>query len=202
MQPVLYGLSFGLLLAVLVGPVFFLLLQTSIEKGFKKAILVAFGILLSDITYILLIRYGIGQLFETAEFQNNIAIVGGVILFLFGAFSIYRSRLPMKLNVRAIDTKGFLRFIFKGYAINALSPFVPLFWIATMSMATVDYGFRDVDLLLFFASVIAVVVSTDLLKAYLAGRLRSFVTPRLYKIMNILVGLVLMGFGIRMFLVN
>jgi len=48
MEAVFNGVIYGLVLAVLVGPVFFTLIQTSIERGFKSGVYVAIGISLSD----------------------------------------------------------------------------------------------------------------------------------------------------------
>ena len=42
-----------MLLSFLIGPVFFVLLETSIKKGAKHAILIDIGVLLSDVLYLL-----------------------------------------------------------------------------------------------------------------------------------------------------
>ena len=52
MDIVINGLLFGLLLCVLIGPVFFALIQNAIEKGFYSGFFMAIGIALSDAFYI------------------------------------------------------------------------------------------------------------------------------------------------------
>ncbi|MTI20733.1 LysE family translocator [Fulvivirga sp. RKSG066] len=195
---VVNGVLFGLLLAILIGPVFFTLIQTSIEKGFSKAILVAVGIALSDISYIVLAYFGISKFLKSSGYDASVAYLGGAILIGFGLASFFRSRKVVNLSAKSIEAKGFFRYVIKGFIINGLSPFVLLFWVGAMGLATAEYNYTGFDLALFFAVIIVVVLLTDLLKAYLAGKLRSFFTPRLFKILNIVVGTALCLFGLRL----
>lgn len=194
---VVNGFIFGLLLAILIGPVFFTLIQTSIEKGFKKAVLVAAGIVLSDISYILLAYFGVSKFLQQSGYDQNVAYAGGAILIVFGIASFFRKG-GVGLSSHAVQAKGFFRYIFKGFLINGISPFVFIFWVGAMSLATAEYKYHGGDLLLFFVVIILVVIATDLLKAHLAGKLRSYFTPRLFKILNVIVGVALCLFGLRM----
>ena len=197
---VVNGLLFGLVLSVLIGPVFFTLLQTSIEKGFDKAILVAIGIFFSDLFYINLAYFGLSQVIKKSSYNAWIGYAGGVILIVFGIFSLFKSRkTSTPAGNTAVTAKGFFRYVVKGFVINGISPFVLIFWLGAMSMATIEYGYYGKQLVLFFGLILLVVFCTDLLKAYLAGKLRSLITPRLFRILNIIVGLSLIGFGLRMF---
>lgn len=192
------GVVYGLILAVLIGPVFFTLIQTSIEKGFKKAILVAVGIVISDFLYINLSYFGLSQLLDKENYKEWIGYSGGIILLAFGLFSLFKSRKAPAIQ-KSVDAKGFFRYIIKGFAINGISPFVLLFWLGTMSMATLEYGYQGLELVLFFGAILFTVLTTDIIKAYLAGKLRALLTPQLFNILNIIVGLALIVFGIRMF---
>ncbi|MEQ8927793.1 MAG: LysE family transporter [Fulvivirga sp.] len=195
----LNGLFFGLTLAVMLGPVFFTLLQTSLEKGFSKAVIVAVGVSIGDIMLILLAYFGLSKLIGFQENKIVIAYVGSIILAVFGVASILKSRKPFNPKIDAArEVKGFFRFFFKGLLINAISPFVPIFWIGTMSLATVEYGYSGTTLFVFFATIIAVVFLTDLLKAFLANKLSVLITSRVMQIMNVLVGVILIIFSIRM----
>ncbi|UII32620.1 LysE family translocator [Fulvivirga ulvae] len=199
---VVNGLIFGLVLAILIGPVFFTLLQTSIEKGFDKAILVAIGIFFSDLVYISLAYFGLSKVIKNSEYNEWIGYVGGVILIVFGIVSLFKSRRKTAVVHRSVSAKGFFRYIFKGFIINGISPFVLLFWLGAMSMATIEYGYSDETLIVFFGIIMIIVFITDVLKAYLAGKLRALITPRLFTILNVAVGLALIAFGIRMFVYN
>ncbi|UII27261.1 LysE family translocator [Fulvivirga maritima] len=194
------GALFGLLLMVLVGPVFFTLIQTSLEKGFNKAILVALGIFFSDAMFIGLAYLGVSQFVNKSGYNAWIGYIGGVILTIFGIYYLVKFRRPVNMSAKSVSVKGTFRFIFKGFLINGISPFVLLFWVGAMSLATVRYGYHGHKLLGFFLTIMIIALSSDIMKAYLAGKLRRLFTPRLFKILNLVVGLAMIGFGIHMFI--
>jgi threonine/homoserine/homoserine lactone efflux protein len=94
-----------------------------------------------------------------------------------------------------------LRYILKGFIINGFSPTVLFFWVGTISLVSLDFGYsHGNDFYIFFGAVLATVFLTDVLKAFLSDRLRNLITPRFIKITNIVLGLVLIVFGIRLML--
>ncbi|MCE7863544.1 MAG: LysE family translocator [Bacteroidetes bacterium CHB5] len=201
MDIVFNGLKLGLVLAVLVGPVFFTILQTSVERGFWSGVLVSLGVSVSDMIYVAICYFGLVQFIHDPSFKMYLAYVGGGILVLFGLYHLLvKSRRPLRPFGAANERKTY-RYIFKGFVINALSPMVPVFWIGAISVASLDFGYtRGYEFLFFFAVVLATVLATDLLKAYLADKLRRLVTKRLMMILNIVVGVCLFGFGIKLWL--
>ena len=54
MDLILKGIVTGFVLSIMIGPVFFVLLETSIRRGVKAAIAFDLGVLLNDIFYILI----------------------------------------------------------------------------------------------------------------------------------------------------
>lgn len=80
MEVILKGIISGIVLAFLVGPVFFTILQTSIERGFGSGALVAIGVSLNDAFYITLTYLGIYQIFDRGNFREYLAYFGGIVL--------------------------------------------------------------------------------------------------------------------------
>ena len=195
---ILKGLSLGLLLAILIGPVFFTLIQTSIEKGFPQAFAVALGIACSDIFYIAVSYFGLSRLFNSQWFKDYLGIAGGAILILFGLYSLLKKRNRSTQAVAVDKNGGYTKSFLKGLIVNGVSPFVVIFWIGVVSMVSVEYDFSQNQIISFFVVVITTVFITDLTKAYLAGRLRSLINTRSLKIMNTVVGIVLILFGLRL----
>ena len=87
MDVILNGFISGLILALLIGPVFFTILQTSIERGFPSGAFVAIGVSISDAFYITLAYLGIYKLFDTGDFREYLAYFGGVVLLIVLIFS-------------------------------------------------------------------------------------------------------------------
>jgi hypothetical protein len=78
---------------------------------------------------------------------------------------------------------------------------VLFFWIATVGVATTRLGYdTNKEASIFFGSIVGTVFTTDLIKAKLADKLRLIITPRVIKVMNIILGIVLVVFAGRLIL--
>ncbi len=200
---VLNGIKFGLILALLIGPVFFTIIQTSVEKGFWNGAWVAVGVSLSDVFYVSICYLGMAQVLEDGEFRMYLAYTGGAILILFGLYHLLvKSRTGVRRQIEAANEKGVIRYIFIGFVINGLSPMVPIFWIGAISIASLDFGYTGgFTLGIFLTSLLITVLITDVAKAYLADKLRSMVTPRFMTIMNLTLGVLLIVFGGRLIMI-
>jgi len=199
MDVIINGLLFGLLLCVLIGPVFFALIQNAIEKGFFSGFFMAVGIALSDTIYILITYLGISQLVDNPSFNMWLGGVGGGIMLIFGITYMLKP-VPKKgiKQLHAKQTKWFQQ-IMKGFFLNGINPFVLIFWIGIVSKITVDFQYNTNQAITFFVVLIATVFSADILKSYFAVKLSEIVTPRFMKIMNRVVGVALVLFSLRLF---
>lgn len=202
MEIVVKGVVSGFALALLIGPVFFTIIQTSIEQGFWKGVLVAAGVSLSDSLYITLAYLGLIQALDNGDTQVYMAYAGGLILFVFGAYYLFvKSRRVLNFQTVNVKARSPLRLIAKGFIINGLSPMVLIFWIGIVSAVTGEFGDSPTSLALtFFGSMVATVFITDLIKAKLADRLRQLLTPKFIRVMNIVLGVVMVIFGARLLL--
>lgn len=202
MDIVLNGIVSGIVLAFLVGPVFFTIIQTSIERGFWSGALVAIGVSLSDAFYIFVAYMGLIQFMEAPSLRHYLAYGGGAVLLGFGLYYLFiKSRQLVNYDPEKIRYKSPGRLIAKGFIINGLSPMVLFFWIATVGVATTQLGYNiPREAATFFAAIVATVFITDLVKAKLADKLRRLITPRVIRLMNIVLGLVMVIFAGRLIL--
>jgi len=200
MDIIIKGLISGIILSFLIGPVFFTILQTSIERGFKSGVLVAVGVSLSDACYIALAYLGLSHLMDNPDFKIYLAYAGGLILLLFGSYYLFiKSRKLLYFDYEQVKPKNPARYIAKGFIINGLSPMVFLFWVGTVSFATTELGYGShAQATLYFASIVMTVFCTDILKAKLADKLRLIITPKFIRTLNIVLGIVLVIFGGRL----
>lgn len=200
MDIVLNGIISGIVLAFLIGPVFFTILQTSIERGFWSGFFVSIGVSLSDATYILVSYLGLVQFMEADNFRLYLAYGGGCVLLGFGVYYLFvKSKRLIQYDPEKIHTRSWFKLLAKGFIINGLSPMVLFFWIATVSVATTRLGYTSSnDVFVFFASIVFTVFTTDIIKAKLADKLRLLITPKFIRVMNIVLGLVLVVFAGRL----
>jgi threonine/homoserine/homoserine lactone efflux protein len=200
MEIVLNGIISGIVLAFLIGPVFFTILQTSIEKGFWSGVFVAIGVSVSDALYILVAYLGLIQFMEAESFRLYLAYGGGIVLLLFGLYYLFvKSKKLSQYDPGKAGTRSWFRLAAKGFIINGLSPMVLFFWIATVGVATTRLGYTTTnEATVFFSSIVGTVFTTDVIKAKLADKLRILVTPGFIRVMNIVLGVVLVLFAGRL----
>lgn len=193
------GVSMGLLLSVMVGPVFFTLIQSSLTHGFRYASVLAFGILCSDTFYVVITYLGIKFLAEATYFEEALGYVGGAILIGFGLSSLLRKQTqrPNSGGIILPEVKRRSAFI-KGFSINGVNPFVLLFWISIASIVQMKENVTTWEIWLYYSGILGTVFLIDLLKSYIAKRLSHLVTPKMMGIMNKGVGVIMIGFGLRM----
>jgi len=195
---ILKGVAFGAVLAMIIGPVTFSLVQTSVESGFISGIFMAVGISISDFAYVILSYLGVTQLAQNDNFSFYLALLGGLILITFGVVSFLKGRYRGNINQSKNNNKNFFKQIIKGFLINGFNPFAFIFWIGAMSLATVEYGYSGSQLRIFFVVVLITVFITDVTKSYLSNKLRQIINLRFVKVMNSIVGFILIAFGIRL----
>ena len=200
MEVIFNGVISGIVLAFLIGPVFFTILQTSIERGFSSGALVAVGVSLSDAFYIAISYLGVYQLFDQGGFNEYLGYFGGIVLLIFGAYYVFiKSRKLAQASAEKIRARNPWKLVAKGFIINGLSPMVLIFWLGTVGIATTKFGYATPHKAIpYFASIVSTVFVTDVLKAKLADRLRRLLTPDFIRRLNLVLGFVLLVFGIRL----
>jgi threonine/homoserine/homoserine lactone efflux protein len=200
MEIVFNGIVSGVVLAFLIGPVFFTIIQTSIEKGFQSGSFVAIGVSLSDAIYISVSYLGVYQIFDRGNFREYLAYFGGGVLLLFGVYYLLvKSRKLSTYDPEKVKTRSPLRLVAKGFIINGLSPMVLIFWLGTVGVATTKFGYTTPGKAIpYFTAIVGTVFITDLIKAKLADKLRVVMTPQVIRTLNIILGIVMIIFGGRL----
>ncbi|MCF6359193.1 MAG: LysE family translocator [Cyclobacteriaceae bacterium] len=197
MLPFFNGLAFGLIFIFSIGPAFFLLIQTSIEKGFKQAVLVAIGISIADILYVVMILKGITSLLENPDVRFWAGVTGVSLLIIFGLFSFFKNP---KINTKSENhtPEGKIKSVGTGFLFNLFNPSTVIFWLSLVSIVEINFGYTGHQKLLFFSGVLATILSTDITKSFLAQKLKRFLTLRTIGILNKIVGIILIGFGVSL----
>jgi threonine/homoserine/homoserine lactone efflux protein len=202
MEVVFNGIVSGIVLALLIGPVFFTIIQTSIERGFASGVFVAIGVSLSDILYIVVSYLGLVQFINSESSRLYLAYGGGVVLLGFGLYYLLiKSRKLANFDPEKIAYKRPAKLVAKGFIINAMSPMVLFFWLATVGVATTQLGYvKKNEITTFFGAIVLTVFTTDVVKAKLADKLRGLITPNFIRLLNIILGLVLVVFAGKLIL--
>jgi threonine/homoserine/homoserine lactone efflux protein len=197
--PIIKGIGFGLLIAVLLGPVFFALIQTSITKGFGAGAGMAVGIVLSDAFCVAISFLGLMQVVQGPVALRWIGIIGGLFMLIYGIVLLL-SRKVQREAVHLPDVNTGLVFggsLAKGFLLNILNPFVIVYWLGVSSFVSSMPELDKTDKLWFFAGTLGTILATDLLKSWGAKKLRHYVTRQVILWLNRISGSVLLLFGVK-----
>ena len=201
------GIGLGITLAILTGPAFFALLQTSIRNGFKSGIAFAIGVFISDTTLILLSYLGALRIFSDPKNNFIIGLIGGTILIMYGVFNIFQKH-PLDLEEEGktdvskfVSTNKNLNLFLtalKGFGINLINPFVILFWIGVVSVESTRYDFSHLHVIAVFSATLLTVLFTDILKSLGAQKITSFLNPNILHWINRIAGVILVISGVSL----
>ncbi len=191
-----YGLFTGLGLSWTFGTVFFVLIQTSLEKGWRKGIHIASGVAFSDILFILLAVGGVSFVAAfVKENESTILIIGGGMLIGLGIRMFFKKN----NQVAKMPKTRFANFMFyftTGVLLNVLNPINFFSWIA-VSTATYQV-YTTWEMFIFFTGCTATIFTSQVLIAYSAHSLKRFFTEKLMKLIDIISGCVFCGIGVYM----
>lgn len=210
---ILKGVITGFILSVMVGPVFFVLLETSIRRGARAGLAFDVGVFMSDVIYVLIayIFYAeVKSLYEGGS-KEVAKIVGGLLFVTYGGFTFFKK--PKQLQVSEAkktreladwDWKEYGKLCLKGFLLNFANPMVVFYWFSVLSFGdSSSVSMEDessVRMLLFISIILITFFSIDVLKIFGAKQLRPFITNRLLTSLNHLIGIVFVVFGIILFI--
>jgi threonine/homoserine/homoserine lactone efflux protein len=189
------GLLLGLPLAISIGPSFFALIQTSIKSGFRSAFALASGIIISDFICIVIAYFGASQLFNDPQNKTIIGIAGGIVLVVFGVFNFFQKQQEMTETL-VMQTLNIPLTMVKGFIMNILNPFVILFWVGAVTLVSSKYDFSTTNVVIFFSATLFVVFASDIIKAFVANRIREYLRPRVLLFVNRVAAAFLIIFGL------
>ncbi|MHC0444426.1 LysE family translocator [Flavobacterium sp. 3-218] len=197
---ILTGLPWGLFLSFMVGPVFFILIETSITKGFRAAMAFDLGVVLGDIFFIGIAYLGSYRLIQSLKDKPALFIFGGIIMLAYGIISFARLKNDEKMDAEEIDRdiikRNYGSLFIKGFILNVINIGVLGFWLAVIISVGPKLEMINSRMFTFFTSVIITYLLVDCIKIVLAKQLKSKLTPN--NILKIKKGIsvVLMVFGV------
>ena len=197
---ILSGIPWGIFLSFMIGPVFFILLETSIIKGFRAAVVFDLGVILGDIVFIAIAYLGSYRLIQSLKDNSALFMFGGILMLAYGFISYISLRKEKKIDTKVIDNeiirKNYTGLFIKGFFLNIINIGVLGFWLAIIISVGPKLEMQTSRMLTFFITVILTYLLVDCIKIVLAKQLKTKLTPT-----NILkikkgISIVLMVFGI------
>ncbi|WP_291275932.1 LysE family translocator [Flavobacterium sp.] len=199
-QDILAALPWGFLLAISIGPGFFVLLETSITKGFKAAMTLDFGIVFSDIVYILIAYFASNQILDQFKNNPNLYIIGGLIMGVYGVISFIQLKkkfvIEEEKDIDDIPKNNYLGLFFKGFFLNVINIGILGFWMMVIITQGPRLQMVPSRIFVFFTATLLFYLGFDVMKILLAKQLKHRLTPtNIYKIKRT-ISFILIIFGL------
>ena len=195
-DPIWKGIVTGLLFTLTFGTVFFSLIQTSVKRGFNKALYIALGVLLSDAFFIAVSLLGTSFVAdEMHKYDMQIRIVGFVFLVVLGVRSIIKKEVDHTNDAAPTERKGILYFI-KGAMLNSINPMVLISWMGVVTYVETVIKFDYNNTLFYFMVVLATMLTTMIGIIYFAGKLRHVLSAKNMHRLNVFSGIVFLVFAL------
>lgn len=198
---ILSAIPWGILLAFTIGPVFFILLETGITKGFRAAMTFDLGVVFADLIFILIAYFSTNQLLEKMKDDPSMFVFGGVLMLSFGIISFvkekknYLKKIEEEVDDDNIPKNNYLGLFFKGFFLNFINIGVLAFWMGIIIVFGPKMNMETNRIITFITTIICTYVAIDILKINVAKQLKSKLTPfNIYKIKRV-ISVVLMIFG-------
>ena len=160
-QDIFMAIPLGVLLCFLIGPVFFIVLETAATKGFRAAIVFDLGVVTADFVFIAIAVFSSYRLINAIKDQPALYIFGGLIMITYGIISF----LKLKKHAENLDEseeniqlelvkKDYRSLYLKGFFLNFINVGVLGFWFLIFLTFGPVLQLKTPRLLIFFSSVI------------------------------------------------
>jgi len=196
---VLKGFRFGMILQIAVGPLCLFIFQTAVTSGFFTAMIGVLGVVMVDALYILAAIFGIGIIIgKYKNLKKMIKYFGSIVLIVFGIsiiLEVFGFSLIPSLNF--LSKQSMESIFLKVLVLTLSNPLTILFWVVVFSTKLSEANMNRKDMYYFGLGAVLATISFLTLVSITGIFVNNFLNPVVLKILNIIVGLVLIVFGLK-----
>jgi threonine/homoserine/homoserine lactone efflux protein len=202
-EPILKGLLLGLILSISIGPVIFAIIKQSLTNGKRSGYAFVAGVSSSDFVLLFICNVFTSLFNLVLNHKSAIALAGAGFLLIMGLYTLFFKKLKLEnmgsdgVN-KSVSIKDLVSSYFSGFLMNTLNPSVFLFWFAWT--AAINNSADDTPnpiqyKLVVFGTCLGFVLLSDLIKVFLAGKLRPRLTEKNLLWINRFSGMIILIFS-------
>jgi threonine/homoserine/homoserine lactone efflux protein len=202
-EPILKGLLLGLILSISIGPVIFAIIKQSLTNGKRSGYAFVAGVSSSDFVLLFICNVFTSIFNLVLNHKSAIALAGAGFLLIMGLYTLFFKKLKLEnmgsdgVN-KTVSIKDLVSSYFSGFLMNTLNPSVFLFWFAWT--AAINNSADDTPnpiqyKLVVFGTCLGFVLLSDLIKVFLAGKLRPRLTEKNLLWINRFSGMIILIFS-------
>ena len=201
LNDIISAIPLGFFLSFMIGPVFSVLLETSVVKGFKAAIIFDLGVVLADIIFILIAYFSSYRLIQSIKDDPALFIFGGLVMLTYGIISFVKNRNESKKDFdeeeqKELEKNNYLSLFIKGFFLNFINIGVLGFWLAILITIGPQLELKASRMLTFFTTLIVTYFITDIFKILLAKQLQNKLNSKNILLIKKFISLILIISGL------
>jgi threonine/homoserine/homoserine lactone efflux protein len=192
----MYGFLTGMVMSMMLGTVFFALVQNSIDYGFRTGVFISIGVITSDVILITLSWFNTELIPKGGTTDLVVRICGAVFLLLYGLSNLLKKE---KAAYPKTENKQLLKYMSMGFLLNILNPGNYIGWLAITTQLKTVARYEVPKAALYFAGALGAIFLMECLIAWSASFLKPYITEQFLRLVNRLIGVLFIAFGIALF---
>lgn len=195
MKVVRNGLMTGLVLQLAIGPVFFFIINLALQKTIFDGLVGALAVTTVDYFYITLAILGVGEILQKKKVKKVFGIVSSIVLMIFGALLIKGIAAGGYSVTEQAKTMNLFSSFASVFALTISSPMTIVFFTSLFTAKALEYNYTKKELLFFGIGTGAATFLFMSTSVVLFSLLGGAIPPLLIKVLNGMVGCLLIGYG-------
>jgi threonine/homoserine/homoserine lactone efflux protein len=192
----MYGFLTGMVMSVMLGTVFFALVQNSIDYGFRTGIFIALGVIASDLLLITLSWFNAELIPPGGTTDLIVRICGALFLLFYGLSNLLKKD---KAAYPQTEKKQLLKFSSMGFLLNILNPGNYIGWLAVTTQLKTVAKYEVAQATIYFIGALSAIFLMECLISWSASFLKPYITDRFLQLVNRLIGVLFIAFAIALF---
>jgi threonine/homoserine/homoserine lactone efflux protein len=194
---IIQNILLGIALAAPIGPAGVAVIQSGLRWGFRRAFLTGLGITTADLTYMLVVYFGLSGFIQIEWVKIAIWSMGALVLFYLGVQSIRDG--GRKIDFEGTSAATARNPFLVGYLVNISNPIAVVFWLGIFGslIGSVESAGSGSEALLRGLSILIGILSWHTTMSALTNWGKRFVNDKTARVISIIAGVALIGFGLR-----
>lgn len=188
------GLFLGLIIQLAIGPIFFFIVNLSLQKTLLDGLMGVLAATVVTYIYIALSVFGIGKILEEEKFKKIFGIISSIVLIIFGGIIINGAINSGNIEI-AVNTSNLFASFTSVFLLAISNPLSIVFFTSLFSAKAIEHNYTKNELYFFgFGTGLSTFIfmgGAILLVSFLKEAIPIIVM----QILNIAVGVLIIGYG-------
>lgn len=183
-------------MSIMLGTVFFALVQNSIDHGFRTGVFISLGVIASDLILIVLSWFNAELIPQGSTTDLIVRICGAIFLMIYGLSNLLKKE---KAAYPQTEKKQLLKFVSMGFFLNILNPGNYIGWLAVTTQLKTVFKYDVAEATFYFTGALSAIFLMECLISWSASFLKPYITYQFLRLVNRLIGVLFIVFAIALF---